>query len=58
MFSSLAIRILIINREAMDEAEAMPHRLTIDEEAAVPAFVDAVVWHQSFVFSIAYHLLS
>jgi RNA polymerase sigma-70 factor, ECF subfamily len=41
----------------MDEAEAMLRQLTIEEEAAVPAFVDAVAKHQSFVFSIAYHLL-
>jgi RNA polymerase sigma-70 factor, ECF subfamily len=41
----------------MDESRALPQRLPVEEESAAPAFADAVVMHQSLVFSIAYHLL-
>jgi RNA polymerase sigma-70 factor (ECF subfamily) len=40
----------------MDEAQTIPLQSPTDE-AAVPAFADAVVMHQSLVFSVAYHIL-
>jgi RNA polymerase sigma-70 factor (ECF subfamily) len=50
-------RILIVSKDTMGEAETMPCRLPVEDETATPAFVDAVVMHQSLVFSIACHLL-
>jgi RNA polymerase sigma-70 factor, ECF subfamily len=41
----------------MDEDEAASRQMPIEEDAAPPAFVDAVFAHQSLVFSISYHLL-
>jgi RNA polymerase sigma-70 factor, ECF subfamily len=48
---------ILVSRNTMDEADAMPHQLPTDEEPGPPAFVDAVLMQQSLVFSIAYHLL-
>jgi DNA-directed RNA polymerase specialized sigma24 family protein len=50
-------RRILIDREDMDKAGVLPHRLSHEEETALPAFVDAVSMYQSLVFSIACHVL-